>query len=792
MKKKNIVFGLVTTLMLGITSTALSSCGEDHSSSSSPTISSSESMVAVAIKIYGPLSATKYYQGASVDYSKLQIQTLTASGKIVETLAYSQNQDKITHTDIDTSTVATGRVFSVSYKANENAVEMTANINYDVLINDLTPIGWHANKRWTDFVSEEIKDIKTSPDGTHPSNFMKSTDYYLGNKNALDLFPIVNGRDHFGNVAVMSSISSGVTVELKDSNGAALALSDYFGESDLANLQTRGLVDFKDDKTGVFTLSFTYPSGAVSEFAKIDYKLTVVDGYNVTTAKELAVMTNSSDATYKTINDPWKAANNIPNIQVDSIVIQNNLTINKADLPPYSIWGKSDLDTQPKSTSCIDTLKDSQWIYGHFLDKDHPTFSLYGNLFKVSCGSDFPYVEETTACDGTHLPEGGVVNSHTALFGSNKYNDYDSASDKSVFKFTIQDLSFTGNTGVSDKPEMKSKGGVIFIKPNSDSLIKNCVISEVFVGTVNDGSYDSPTSYRRYVSTWDSTRIHDTFSAQLFNFVCGDIVIKNCDLYHSGGPLFINQAPSVNLAGLSETDASKIPGSWIRIDSNSSLDNYVSGTGGWFDIYDGATALVAQLKGLNPAVMAASSKTFLALSGPNQDKFNFISLNMSTGEGVDQTKSSGLFGGTVIAEENPVDYNGGRDVVLAGVNSAQSDGGASFAASLFSTDSGALFVSQNKPYNGVCPPVFKMNKDFLMPTADAQGNITGLANVKYYVTGLEDDKKMSPDGKTAKYLGIYGFGNADGLSVDPMSYMTWGGSNDFGLVIALSSVEASA
>jgi hypothetical protein len=786
--KKGFLLSTVAILGLplvacGPTNKSSESSNNSASTSTSTTKSSSESNAVVAIRVYGKLAAVKYYQGATVDYSQLQIQTLTSSNKVLETILYSQNPSKFTYTQIDTSAVATGKVFTVTYKANDTTASLSANVIYDVLINDLTPIGWHANKRWTDFTSQVPDNTKVNADGTHPSSFMKSTSYYIGNKNSLDLFPIVNGKDHFGNVSTMSSVSSGITVALKDSTDATLTLSDYFNEADITNLQTKGVVDFKDDKTGTFTLAFTYPSGAATAFPEIDYKLVVVDGYNVTNAKQLAVMNNTTDATIKSINDPWKSANGIPtDVQVNNVVIQNDLTINKADLPDYAVWGASTLDTAPNDASCKGTLKDYKWIYEHFLDKDHPTFNLYGNLFKISCGDDFPYVEENTNQNGTHLGESETVNSHTAVFGSNKFSDYDSATDKSIFKFNIQDLAFTGKTGVTTDTSMKSKGGVIFIKPNSDSLIKNCVLSTIFLGTVNDGVYNSATDYKYYTNTWDSTRIHDTFSAQIFNYLYGDVEIKNCDLYKAGGPLVINQCPSISLAGLSSADAALIKGSWIKIDADTSLDNYVSGTGGWFDIYEGASNYVAQLKQLDPLMKAAVSKTFLN----SESKLNFISLNMSTGETISGTKSGGLFGGTTIGTKSPIDYNGGRDAMLAAVANAATDP-ATYMSDLYSTDTGALFVSQAKA-TSVCPPVFKLNNDFAMPTVDTTGAVNGMANVKYYVTNQDADKALSADAKNASYLGIYGFGGFQNLDPsNPANYMSWTGSNDFGLVVALSA-----
>jgi hypothetical protein len=793
MKKSSlkVLMSLSAIALLGV---AVGSCTKGNTTDSGSQASTVDPTKAVAIQISGKFGKkTLYYEKEVVDYTDFAIDTLNASNKVISTVKQSDYPSRFVYDPIDTSTVGTGKKFTVKYTAPGESVLETS-ILYEVRVNDLTPSSWTANKRWITFSSAIIDNTKTKTDGTHPNSFMKETNFYLGNKNSINLFPVITGVDHFGTVGTISQLSSGITVTLKDESGTALTLSDYFSAEAITALSTTGDVDFNDNKTGTFTLEFTYPTGAALSFPAIDYKLVVVDGYNVYSAKELAVMTNETDVNYKKVNDPWKAANNIPNdVQVNNVVIQNDLTINLADLPPYSVWGASALDTAPVDSSCKNTLKDYQWIYPHYLDKTHPTFTLYGNYHKVSCGTDFPYCEENDDHNGTHLAAGEVINSHVGVFGSNKISDYpvgtaDDDVERSKFQFNIRDMAFTGNTGVSDDEAMKSKGGVIFIKPNSDSTITNCVLSTIFLGTVNDGTYDSPTDFRHYTNTWDSTRIHDTFSAQLFNYLYGDIVLKNCDLYKAGGPLFINQGPAINLATTSASDLAKISGSFIKVDSATSLDNYVSGTGGWFNIYNGASDYVAQLKNLDPLFRGTLAKTFL-----NSDqKLNLVSVNMTTGETIAQLKDGGIFGGTVIGDKDIINYQKGYSTVAEGITTAFSGGGGdAYSAALIGTDIGVTYMSQA---NGSYTPVFKMvgtKENFAMLHATGS-TVDGLVNAASYAGG---SATIDADAKTANWLGIYGFGtNGQGLSPNiatgTNNFKNWKGTNDFGLVLGLLDYKA--
>lgn len=752
-----------------------------------------------AIAIKGIFQALSYYQGAKVDYSLLEINLLNSANKVINTLKYCEHSDVITHTDIDTSAVATGLIFKVTYQ-NKAEAALSVSLTYRVLVNDMVPSQWVASPIWTSFTASNSM-ANATKDGRN--SFMTQSSFYLGNKNSINLFPKVTGKDHLGHYGTMASIDSGVSVNVKDGKKQDVSLDSLFSASAKEALLKQGEVDFNDNVTGAYTLSFAYGNDAVA-FPLIEYSVNVVDGYNISDAKNLNILNDEPDGNIgwasdvggsdvKTRIDAWKKANNIPtDLTVNNVVIQSDIIINKADLPSYFVWGE-ETDHQPVSDTMKGTLRDWAYLYYKSLSSDHPVFNLYGNFHKISLGSDFPYVEEDPDPHNGTAPETGTtINSHTCLFGG-----WNGDPDHGAYHYGIQDLAFTGNTGVSAKAEDKTKGGVIFVKPTYDATISNCLVNACFIGEVNGGYYSSAADYRDCTTKWVNTRVHDTQSAQLFNWGAGTIEATNSEFMNAGGPIVINQPHEYDLPSLSVDELAGRKPANIILDASCYLENYVTGQGGWFDFYQGASSYVNALKQMNPIFNAVLQKTFLKADStdPKITRMNFIALNMTTSASAAALEGS-IYGKTSIAGKDIINFEGGRDNMLNAITKASSDGGVSYQQALYTSDVGTTFMAQST--SNVGNPVFKMvgtkQENFGMLTVDSSGNPNGLANAKYYATGasVEADKAFDADAKSANYLGIYAFGTGYRLAAtDPSNFLQWKGCNDFGLVLGFSDCKAS-
>lgn len=741
--------------------------------------------------------STVYYQGTTVDYSTLQIQTFHGTTKLA-TLKFVDHQDVITHTDIDTSAVATGLTFTVTYSP-AGETPLTASLTYQVKVNDMTPVQWTESKAWTAF---NTANSASDPTKDGRNSFIEATDFYVGNKNSVNLFPLVTGKDHANHYGTMSELATGVSVKLvNDTTKAEVALDDAFSASAKAALLTKGDIDFNDDITGKYTLTFSYGTDKTS-FPDLPYSVVVVDGYNISDAKTLSIINDEPNLTagfvadvlgkdVKTRIDAWKKANNIPtDLTVNNAVIQSDITINKADLPSFFVWGEES-DHMPVSDSMQGTLRDWSYIYYKTLTTTNPTFNLYGNLHKISLGTDFPFVEESEdGHNGTAPATGTTISSHAALFGG-----WNADADRGAYHYYLHDLAFTGNTGVSSKEEDKTRGGLVFFKPTYDATIENCLVNTTFIGEVNGGYYDSPTDYRDCTTAWIKTRIHDTQSAQLFNWGAGNITAQECEFMNAGGPLIINQPHAYKLSGMTTEEIAKRVPANVTIDDKTHMENWVTGQGGWFSFYAGATTYVDQLKLMDPLFNGYLGKTFLKADAtdPTIKRLNFIALNMTTSSSTAALEGS-IYGSTTIGTQKVIDYEGGRDTMVSAIRGAASDGGAAYQKALYTTDVGTNFLAQSA--STTSSPVFKMvgtkGENFGMLLADSSGNPNGLTNAKYYATNTEADKAFDADAKTATYLGIYAFGTGYMLNpTDPTNYSKWDGCNDYGLLVGLEDYKTA-
>ena len=162
--------------------------------------------------------------------------------------------------------------------------------------------------------------------------------------NPISLLPVIYGYDPIFKKTIEMNDYSNVSVKLTTASDTEteLKLSDYFDDVDA--LTTTGKIDFKTGKIGDYVLSYLYDKNSdVTNFPEISYKLSVVEGYNITNAKELNVVNNqetyyTSDVALKTSLDNFRTANNIPSTDIANVVIQNDIEIRKSDLPDYYVW----------------------------------------------------------------------------------------------------------------------------------------------------------------------------------------------------------------------------------------------------------------------------------------------------------------------------------------------------------------------------------------------------------------------------------------------------------------------
>ncbi|MFA6830033.1 MAG: hypothetical protein WCR67_04965, partial [Bacilli bacterium] len=369
---------------------------------------------------------------------------------------------------------------------------------------------------------------------------------------------------------------------------------------------------------------------------------------------------------------------------------------------------------------------------------------------------------------GEAVSEGTVVSAHTQLFGSQVDSNVSLDLAKTQ-KFTIDSLSSSGNAGVSTDSVGNASGGILFFKNHSDSYINNCLINSYFTEFINNGTTNNDYQTNLYVN---DSRLRDSYSAIIFNWSRAHSYINNSELMNCGGPLVINQG---NSKPTTDTEFTRI-GCDLTVSKDSFLENYVSGSGGWFDLY-GASNYAATIKTLDPLFVLNSRKL------TNSDsKLNFLTVSMSQNEGTDQ--QFGLMGETSIDGIDYINYDGGKtdmDSHFASMMTGDTASQASFIQDLYSTHYGSLFSLTS---GSVPAPVFvtydakTSKKNFLFTDAK-----TGIYTAESAVTS-QTGSYVAPtaDQFSGDYFGLYFTQNGQNLVPGAETYKQFKGSDAFGMV----------
>ena len=752
-----------------------------------------------------------YIQNEIVSYDGLAIYTYNANGTQLAYLRYSGNKTSIALTvPIDTAVVKIKATMTVVYTNADGS--FAASMDYSVASKESAYVAtnWSMNSRYVSYLASKGA-ASTMKDGS--SVFMGIAPFRIATVNPISLLPVIYGYDPISKKTIEMNDYSNVSVKLTTASDTKteLKLSDYFDDVDA--LTTTGKIDFKTGKAGDYVLTYFYDENSdLTNFPEISYKLSVVEGYNITNAKELSIINNqdiyyTSNAALKTSLDNFRTANNIPSTDIANVVIQNDIEIRKSDLPDYYVWQNlSEAQGGPNSTDMVGTLKNQVIVFGHIPTVASPVFSIYGNYHKISLrnvsgdSDSFPFVEETDDCKGAKPGAGVNVIPEAGLFG----NTYDGSDAESRgFKITINDMSAVGNQGVSTIATL-DKGGVIFFKTHTDSFVNDVVVDSFFSGIVDEGgwSHTDENGVLKRLSAdmvMKDSRMHNSFSAMVFVEHGSSLKIENSELLKAGGPLIISQLSTYDLSGKTEAQITERESNKVSVDADTKLENWVTGTGGWFQIYQ-TSSYMSLLGAFSSLFETSLSKTLTRLDSDGQTKrYNMIFLTMKSEATIDKIiANDGSLASTFdMAGTEYINYEDGRTAVNAGVVNIPDDSGASYLNALQTTDYGQLFVTQKYGL-----PVFRSidntgKKHYMTANFDTSSGSpvpTAIFNSKYLTTNQASDAALDPAAADACYLSVFLLGQRNGAEYLPDStgtvpgFAAYKGVAPFGLVLGFNNV----
>lgn len=702
---------------------------------------SEEDKTIESIKIVEGSIASSFYLDSTPDYSNLKVKTLNKSNEEIETIKVSEKTSYFTYTEIDTSTLAKGKVFTVTYKVDDRSFEDS--ITYDVIDHEYEIVSWSQNASYSHSVEASFTNSKlSSSEENLESGFLENRLYYIGNQNEANLLPQINALDENNTPMVINFLPAGVSMSIKeDGKEAELDASKYIENA--GSFLKNGLLKFKSDVTGSFVITLKVDSNPALK--PIEYKVNVVNAYNATKGIDLYALANCKasyypyyDSTFNNDLKEFKEKNSIP--ETTAIVFQNDITFNKSDLISSYFWGDDAVSSNVKGS-----FKDWIHIVDHTFDKEESVV-VYGNSHHLALNDNkkdpdcFPDIL-TESSTGTAQDAGEPISSHSTLF----YGSFAEGVDPAKCNFDIQDLEVSGNLGVSAESTIKV-GGPMFMKTEVTSSFNNVNVSKFYMAlmavgneTVGNSTYDvQPTL------NVNSCRFRDTFNASIYCYAGGTINITNSELVNAGGPLlFLNPRTEDFSAYIS--DISKLGKTEVNIDNKSFLSNKSEGKGGWFDAYS-ATTLAGQLINLDQ-LFATIGMSFLRKDN-NVSKFNFLMVNLPINEeGITLPYNKGGVNVTVRKGDNIVysTVDGYADVYAkaAGFAGATTPEQQYLKGRELCSALGNTFFGNNYAFSNQASMAFfaatnaEGEREFACPAFDATGQITGLQRTEYAILGAK-------------------------------------------------------
>ena len=378
------------------------------------------------------------------------------------------------------------------------------------------------------------------------------------------------------------------------------------------------LIDFSDSAIGhTFKISL-YPEGLNEEQLKTletdwtkEYVVDVVEGYNVTSAKELAYVQNSTKKmddigsikgeSYKVVWDEFKTKNNLKVDYVpEALILHNDINITKEDVPDAYFYRENEISVSkdnPNYNKILGSYKDWNVIYFRDFAKDSK-FTLEGNYFTLNATS-LPIVVKDN--NSNEVPDHFI--SHGVLFRFEGEESGESA---------IQNTKLIGNAPRKDDATLS--GGIIMAKVEGPSFkAYNNIANRWFITYFpNEGL--SP-------FLMEKCRAYNNFNSFVYNYGAGDVTIKECEFKRAGGPVIIQDHVNAK-----DTDPDNDLISHTKI-VDSTLESIVAGTEGWFYTML-ADKEARRIIGLD-YFFKLNGRTYLTKKN-GVDYLNFISLNKSS------------------------------------------------------------------------------------------------------------------------------------------------------------------
>ena len=407
-------------------------------------------------------------------------------------------------------------------------------------------------------------------------------------------------------------------------------------------------VKFTEAAVGkTFTISVAPGGVDASRVATLTKSFTVdvVDGYNVTNAKELGYFDTrpqdsiqdtpimEDDKDWQAKWEEFKTANGMDaNYHPAALIFQKDIAVTTDDLPANFFYTKAQALAlnDPKAEG---SLVDYMYLYERTIPGD---ITVDGNYFELDF-SAIPLIVRDR-CRTTDI---GAVVGHSSAFKAIDGGD-----------IIFRNINMTGNAknAVDDNDKIYG-GGIMFVKGAGSKSLKaeNIIATKFFITFFGEKPYTEGNPFTKF--DLEKVKCFNNYNSFMYNW--GSQITANSSLFRScGGPVIIQDH-----AGTDEYEADNgmtVLGYAPTTNFvNCTIKNYVSGSEAWFQQFN-ATLITKGIKELSDLFYATGltksyvindkgeGKVFQAFPADQTAYFNFIVLNKSAAaEGITSLPACG-------------------------------------------------------------------------------------------------------------------------------------------------------
>ena len=489
----------------------------------------------------------------------------------------------------------------------------------------------------------------------YEAQFMTGEDMYVaGDDNAFKFLPtlrFLNANNDPETALVFTSKTDVsmkvddeyVALEVRAADGENLV--EYFSGEDvyLTANTSNNTYDFTEAAIEQqFKLSVKPAGNFQYTGSAVECEVSVVDGFNVYTAKQLSVVDNGIDAER---GNPWadiKQAEGLTNVNPAAVILHNDILMTAEDIPAsltYTLdkeityYREGDAATKANPVKGSSTfIYDGKDVFNRVMGAGE-SFKIYGNYFTIDL-SQMPLVASFA---NEYTRDYEADGSNTQLF----FIDGEGTPDiVPTSRFDIENVNVKGNANISDLVHVDADnnqksvyaGGLIFCKSmGTNTTFDNMLARTTFVAYFCDE--DNTNMTLKDVKTYDS------YANACFVWGKNTIRYENCNFERAGGPLILAQH---NNPGITPDQYTT-----MVADDDCIFKNFVTGQEFWFTSY-GASSLIANLRALNPLFMGttaylsggAVTNSFL----DSKDKFNMICVMMPNATDATAVATAGVQG----------------------------------------------------------------------------------------------------------------------------------------------------